>query len=299
MVIHLRYAALNKRDDWILRGRYPGMDLPVIPGSDGMGYLTDPNERILINPGNEWGDDPRVQGSNFYITGMPHPGTFAQQIAVKESQVYPVPDHLSDVEAAGLPLAGVTAYRALFSRGGLQKGEKILITGAGGGVSTMAIQLALAAGARVYVNSSSDDKIKKVVEWGCQGGWNYRTDPQWAQTALRETDGMDMVLDSAGGKTIGDYIHVLKPGGRLVFYGTTLGPWENIHAAKIYYRQIDVRGSTMGSPEDFARMLDFVTTHEIHPHIDEVYDLENINAAFERLNDPRSFGKIVIKIPES
>src|SRR5690625_6738489 len=106
----------------------------------------------MLNPGNEWGDNPRVQGPDFYITGMPHPGTLAQQIAVKEAQVHPVPEHLSDVEAAGLPLAGVTAFRALFSRGELQRGEKNLITGEGGGVSTIVISVALEAGARVYVN---------------------------------------------------------------------------------------------------------------------------------------------------
>lgn len=298
-LIDVRYAALNKRDDWILKGKYPGIESSVILGSDGMGYTHATGERVLINPGNKWGENERVQESDFFITGMPHAGTFAQQIAVLDSHIYPVPEYLSDIEAAALPLAGVTAFRALFSRGDLGYGEKILIAGAGGGVSSIGIKMALAAGAEVFVNSSSDEKIKKAISWGCQAGWNYKENADWAKDCLDETGGVDMVLDSAGGKTISDYIQILRPGGRLVFYGATLGPWERVQAAKIYYRQIDLRGSTMGSNTDFKKMLDFVTAHQIRPHVDRIFDLEDIHDAFSRLNDPKSFGKIVIKIPIS
>lgn len=298
-LVDLRYAALNKRDDWILKGKYPGIKSSVILGSDGMGYRSENGDRVMINPGNRWGDDERVQSSDFYITGMPHDGTFAQQISVAGSHLFPVPEYLSDEEAAALPLTGLTAFRALFSRGKLGAGEKILIAGAGGGVSTIAIKMALAAGAEVYVNSSSDEKIRKVLSWGCREGWNYKENPEWAEDCVKRTGGMEMVLDGAGGSTISDYIHILCPGGRLVFYGATLGPWEEVHAAKIYYRQIDLRGSTMGSSADFKNMLGFVTRHKIRPHIDRIFELNDINDAFARLNDPVSFGKIVIKIPDS
>lgn len=298
-LVDLRYAALNKRDDWILKGKYPGIKSSVILGSDGMGYRAENGHRVMINPGNHWGDDERVQSSDFYITGMPHDGTFAQQIAVAGSHLFSVPEYLSDEEAGALPLTGLTAFRALFSRGQLAGGEKILIAGAGGGVSSIAIKMAIAAGAEVYVNSSSDEKIKKVLSWGCREGWNYKENPKWAVDCMHHTGGMDIVLDGAGGHTISDYIDILSPGGRLVFYGASLGPWEEVHVAKLYYRQIDLRGSTMGSNTDFEKMLEFVTQHKIRPHIDRIFDLKDINDAFTRLNDPESFGKIVIKIPDS
>lgn len=298
-IIHLRYAALNKRDDWIARGAYPGITLPLIPGSDGTGFLPDSEARVFFNPGINWGDNPAFQAKDFTITGLPDQGTLAQQISVPENQIYKVPDYLTDAEAAALPLAGVTAYRALFTRGGLRAGESVLISGIGGGVASMAVKFALAAGAVVYVNSSSDEKIREVESWGVRAGWNYRDHPDWTKQCIADTGGMDLVIDSAGGDTIADYVDILKPGGRLVFYGATLGPWKEVPAAKIYYRQLDIRGTTMGSNDDFRSMLGFVTGHEIRPQVEAVFPLEEVNRAFERLNDPTSLGKIVVKIPRS
>ena len=167
-LIKLSYAGLNRRDYWIQQGRYPGIDLPVILGSDGLGTLESNGKRVLFNPGLHWGNDQRHQQRDFQLVGMPGQGTMAEYISIQDDKIYEVPEHLTDEEGACLTLAGVTAYRGLFVQGNLQSQQKVLITGAGGGVAHLGIKLALAAGASVYTNSSSDHKLQKTVEWGCE-----------------------------------------------------------------------------------------------------------------------------------
>lgn len=266
-------------------------------GADGVGTKVDDKVRLIINPGINWGLDERCQQSEFQILGMPGSGTFAQYTSVPSKNVYVAPAHLTGPECAALPLAGLTAFRGLFVQGDVKKYDKVLITGAGGGVATIAIKMALAAGANVYVNSSSDYKISSVVNWGCEMGWNYLNDKDWVAKCKRETEGLDFIFDGAGGDTIKNYIDLLKPGGQMVAYGATLGPWTNVPAAKIFWKQIHISGTTMGSDRDFVNMLDFVTQYKIRPHIDRIYGLDEANEALQYLSSDESFGKIILKIP--
>src|SRR6478752_468334 len=164
-LVHLRAAALNHRDVWIQQGKYAGLKYPIVPGSDGAGVVSAVGSgvntdwigrEVIINPGCDWGDDPRAQSANFTILGLPRDGTFAEHVAVGVSQLCAKPDHLDWPDAAALPLAGLTAYRAVFSRGGLSEGERVLITGIGAGTALFALQFAVAASAHVYVTSSSE-----------------------------------------------------------------------------------------------------------------------------------------------
>ncbi len=294
--IKLYFAGLNRRDYWIQQGQYPRIDLPVVLGSDGLGIDETDGRRVFFNPGLNWGENQAFQQPEFQLVGMPDQGTLAEYISVPADKIYEVPDHLTDPEGACLPLAGVTAYRALFIQGRLQPGQKVLITGVGGGVASLAVKLALAKSAQVYINSSSDEKIETVISWGCINGWNYRSDLEWPQNAKEEVGGFDLILDGAGGETVKDYIDVLRPGGRLVAYGATLGPWTQVPAAKVFWKQIHLTGSTMGSDQDFADMVDFVREHQVRPHVDRVFSMDKANHAFEYLINPEAFGKIVIKI---
>jgi NADPH:quinone reductase-like Zn-dependent oxidoreductase len=304
VVVALQAAALNRRDYWITQGLYPGIEPPVVLGSDGAGIVTavgdgvDPGRvgaEVIINPGLDWGDNQAVQGFNFSILGLPTDGTFAGEVVVPASQLHQRPAHLSWQEAAALPLAGVTAYRAVFSQGGLASGETVLVTGAGGGVATFAIQFALAAGADVWCTSSSQTKIDKAVAAGARGGFLY-TDEDWVMQYREAAQSPDLIIDSAAGAGYPALVGLAAPGGRIVNYGATAGPPKKIDMFKVFWNQLTLQGSTMGSPEDFAAMLAFVAEHEVRPIIDSVLPLDAVNTALEQMASSPQFGKLVLEI---
>jgi NADPH:quinone reductase-like Zn-dependent oxidoreductase len=292
VVVSLMASALNHRDLFITRGLYAGIRLPVIPGSDGAGLLGD--RRVVIYPALEWGDSPDFQGKDFRVLGMPDNGTFAQYVAVPQSSVYDMPAHLTWEQAAALPLAGLTAWRTLFSRCKLQRGEKVLITGIGGGVALTALQLAVAAGATVYVTSGSNDKINKAVELGAAGGENYGEDG-WDKRLKQNSGGFDVVIDSAGGNGFSLLPGMCNPGARIGFYGGTLGKVNGLSLQPVFWKQISLLGSTMGSQEEFGEMLRFVEAHRIVPVVDEVFRLEDGNEAMEKMSNGNQFGKLVLR----
>jgi NADPH:quinone reductase-like Zn-dependent oxidoreductase len=297
VVVRLKAAALNRRDYWITQGLYPGMKLPIIPGSDGAGTVIQTGKEVIINPGINWGKSENVQNPDFKIIGMPDDGTFAEEIAVPEEQVYSKPQHLSYEQAAALPLAGLTAYRALFVRGKLQKGQTVVITGIGGGVACFAMQLAIAAGATVLVTSSSQVKIDKAISAGAAAGFLYTNEDYFAQ--LKEKFGpVHLIIDGAGGDGFGNLIDIVTPGGRIVNYGGTAGIPNKLELRKLFWKQLNILGSTMGSPKDFAAMLDFVSRHKIKPIVDEVFPLDQGNNAFKKMNAKSQFGKLVLSINE-
>jgi NADPH:quinone reductase-like Zn-dependent oxidoreductase len=275
------------------QGLYPGITLPVTPGSDGAG-ITDARE-VIINPGLFWGDSELYQGSHFNVLGMPVNGTFAEKVLVPEENIYDKPTHLSWEEAAALPLAGVTAYRALFVQGEAKPGEKVLISGVGGGVALMAMQFALAHGMEVSVTSGNDDKLERAKAMGVTSAMNYK-EHDWTKKLTTQKIGFDLILDSAGGESFSHLQKLVKPGGRMIVYGGTLGKIHNLSPQILYWRQMTIRGTTMGSQKDFAAMLSFVNTHRIKPIVDSVYTLEDTNAALAKLRDSTQFGKVVIRI---
>ncbi len=304
VLVQIHAAALNHRDVWIQQGQYANIVLPAVPGSDGAGTVTSlgPNteqhwlaKEVIIDPSTGWGNNPHAQGADFKILGMPQQGTLAQFVKVPVSNLHPKPGHLSFEEAAALPLGGVTAYRALFTRCGLQQGERVLVTGAGGGVAQLAVQLAVAAGAEVWVTSGSEDKIEKATALGAKGGINYKT-ADWGKKLKEQAGGFDVMIDSAGGEGFAQLIKIANPGARIGIYGRTAGAIKDLNPAEIFWKQISILGSTMGTAEDFAQMVAFVNNKKIKPVIDKVYPLAEAALAFERMAAGEQFGKIVLRV---
>lgn len=306
VLIRVRAAALNRRDVYARVGLYPGVKLPAVPGSDGAGEVAAVGEDVpgletgapvIINPSLHWGPDPRFYGQGFSILGIPVNGTFAEYVVVPAENVFPKPAYLTWEEAAALPLGGVTAFRALFTRGGLRVGESVLIPGIGGGVATLALAMAVAAGAEVWVTSSRDEKLRRARELGARGGVLY-TAEDWVRSLRRDlAGGFDLALDSVGGQTFSDLIALARPGARIVVFGSTSGPVNNLVMPRLFFKQLDVRGSTMGSPTDFAQMLAFVTEHQIRPVIDRVWGLQQVGEAEVAMDAGELFGKAVFAIP--
>jgi NADPH:quinone reductase-like Zn-dependent oxidoreductase len=292
-VVTLKAAALNHRDVWIQAGKYAGLKFPIILGSDGSGVLAN-GSAVIINPSLDWGTQQRGFGPAFRILGLPNDGTFAQQVKVPSVNIAPKPAHLTHEQAAALPLAGLTAYRALFSRSNLQAGERVLITGIGAGTAQFALQFALAAGAQVHVTSGSDEKIAQAKALGAQGGANY-TDPNWVQT-LTAVGGFDVIIDSAGGDGFLQLIELAATGGRIAFFGATQGNPSKFELRRVFWKQVSLLGTTMGSPKDFADMTDFVARHKITPIVDQVVPLADANHAMQRMAKGQQTGKLVLSI---
>jgi zinc-binding alcohol dehydrogenase/oxidoreductase len=291
-LVALRAAALNHRDVWIRKGLYAGIRFPFVPGSDGAGFVGD--RPVIINPGISWGSDERYQSDDFHILGMPTDGTFAEYVVVPKAQVYDMPQHLSFEEAAALPLAGLSAFRAVFGQGRLQVGQRVLITGIGGGVALCALQFAHAAGAEVWVSSSSEDKLDRAIRLGAAGGYNYR-DPEWTDK-VKQCGGFDLIVDGAGGAAIGELLKYCNKGARIVLYGGTAGAMERLLPQIIFWKQLHLIGTSMGSALDFERMLAFVNEHKLVPVVDRIFRLQEASEAFERMEKASQFGKLVLQI---
>lgn len=309
VIVQLKAAALNHRDVFVQQGKYPGIKLPVILGSDGSGIVSEVGEgvseewlgkEVIVNPSQNWGPDDRFYSKNFKILGMPDNGTFAEYLKVEAKYLTPKPAHLSFEEAAALPLGGVTAWRALMSRAAMKAGDRVLVTGIGGGVALLVLQLAVAAGAEVWVTSGSDEKIAKAVELGAKGGVNYK-DPNWAKNLIAATGGdrsgyFEVIIDSAGGPSFAKLIDVATAGGRICFFGGTTGNITDIIPGKVFFKQLNIYGSTMGTEAEFADMVRFIEEKQIQPIIDEIMPLEEAEAALRRMDNGTQFGKIVLKI---
>jgi len=303
-LIRVRAAALNRRDLFITQGLYPKVRLPITLGSDGAGEVAalgsvvadlHEGDEVVIDPMLGWGEDPRVwDPANASILGMPHDGTFAQYVAVPIDNVYRKPTTLSMEEAAALPLAGLTAYRAVMTRGAVRAGEMVLVTGVGGGVQTFALLFAKHAGARTIVTSSSDDKLERARALGADLAINYATDPDWPKL-LRSAGPVDVVIDSSGGETLRKALDVIRPGGRIVIYGGTNGD-ATIKMFPLFWKHVTILGTSMGSPADFAAML-ALFEEGLRPAVDRTFELGDAVAAFEHLERADQFGKIVLRVP--
>jgi len=303
--VSLKCAALNRRDVWITVGKYPRIELPSIGGSDGAGIVDAVGEgvdgamigsEVVIYPARDWGDDPRCGGANFRVLGMPDQGTFAQWICVPADDVSPKPEHLSWEQAAALPLAGLTSWRAIVTHGEVTSGQKVLVTGIGGGVATFALLWAKYHGADVFVTSGSDEKLAAARAIGASDGVNYH-DENWGKSIRKMSGGIDIVIDSAGGAVVNQAMNTLNPGGRFVFFGATLGdPDQGLEMAKMFFKQARIQGTTMGTPAEFNAMLDFVRSHNIEPVVDQVVPLDDGVAAHQRMWASEQMGNIVLAI---
>ena len=304
VLVKIEAAALNHRDVWIQKGQYAGLKFPIICGSDGCGTIVSLGQgvdakllhtEVVINPSMNWGDNPRVQAKDYIILGLPEHGTFAQYVCVDAKLVQPKPLHLTAQQAAAIPLAGLTAYRALFGRAKALADETVLVTGTGGGVALFSVMFAIAAGCRVYVTSGSAQKIEKAKSLGAMGGANYNAS-DWHKTLVKESGGFDVVIDGAGGEDFAKLIDITKPGGRIAAYGATNGNWNPGIPAKVFWKQIDILGSTMGTSEEFENMIKFVGTRKIEPVIAKVFNLNQMEEAARYMDSGSQFGKIVLDI---
>lgn len=305
VLIKLSHAALNHRDLWIIKENAQQFPDGVILGSDGCGVIEDVGEdvdtlyvgmEVVINPSLEWGNNPIVQGDKFRILGLPDNGTFAEYMVISKQYIFEKPEHLKPEEAAAVPLSALTAYRALFSKARLRAKEKVLITGVGGGAALWVLQFAVAYQARVYVTSGSEEKIAKAKELGALAGFNYK-DPDWVAKAQKEAGGgFDIIIDSAGGGDFSKLIELALPGGRIVNFGKTAGNVSDVSTRLLYWKQLSVLGTTMGTRDEFLSMLDFIEGRNIKPVMDKIYPIDQVKDAFARMDAGDQFGKIVLQI---
>ena len=304
VVVKMKAAALNHRDLWIQKGQYAGLRFPSIQGSDGSGIIESVGEgvdaswigkEVVINSSLNWGNNPNTQAKDYIILGMALDGTFAEYLKIPISRIHEKPSHLTFEEAAAFPLAGLTGFRALFSRAGAKQGENVLVTGAGGGVALFCVQFAIAKGCHVYVTSGSDEKINKAISLGAKGGINYKKE-NWHKELQTLSGGFDVVIDSSGGDTFSKLVDICKPAGRIAMYGSTLGAFNSGIPAKIFWKQLTICGSTMGNDDEFKWMLQFINTHKIKPVVDSVYTLNAFQQAADRMQQGEQFGKIVVSI---
>lgn len=302
MKVQIKAAALNHRDQWCREGKYPNLKNGTILGSDGAGIVTEVGKEVdnswlgkevIVNPAINWGSDQRAQGPDFRILGMPDHGTFAEYICVGADRIHAKPEHLTMEEAAALPLAGLTAFRAVAYHGKVKQGDRVLVTGFGGGVAQLAVQFALAMQAEVYVSSSQDWKINKAQDMGAKGGFRY-DEPSWVKEANDRVGGFDLIIDSAMGHTLSSLADVARPGGSIVVFGATLGNPSQLNARKIFWNQLRIQGSTMGSDADFEGMLKFVEEKKIIPLVDAVFSFANAVEAFEKMKKGSQMGKLVL-----
>ncbi len=313
VLIQVKSAALNHLDIWIRKGR-PGVTLsmPHILGSDGAGVVSEIGagvdgvaigDEVLINPGLSCGKceycrrGEQSECVSFSIVGMGRPGTFAEYVTVPAGNVYRKPSHLSFDEAAALPLAYVTAWRMLMTRAGLKAGQTLLIHGIGGGVALAALQLAKLAGAVVTVTSSSDEKLKYAEQLGADHRINYKTgDVASAVRGITAGRGVDVVLETVGAATWPVDFACVRRGGKIVICGVTGGPLAETNLQALYWNQITIMGSTMGSNDDFRGMLSAISAVKMKPVIDSVFPLDRFYEAVTRMEQGAQFGKIVLEI---
>lgn len=305
ILVRVTSAAFNRRDVFISQGLYPGIVLPVVPGSDGCGIVEALGEgvsgppvgtTVIMDPMLGWGPDPHLWRTDSSLLGMPRHGTFAELVTVPAENVYAKPAHLSDDEAAAIPLAGLTAYRAVVTRGRCTKDDAVLIPGVGGGVQTFALLFAKAIGAKTIITSSSEEKLARAKALGADIAINYKTSENWSKEVRSASGGgPTLVIDSVGGETFGKSLDIAKPGARIVTYGGTTGD-SKVRMFSIFWKHLDILGTSMGSPQDFAGMIDLMTTHDLHPAIDEVVPLDDFVKAAERILVGDQFGKVVVRI---
>ncbi|NMO03949.1 zinc-binding dehydrogenase [Gordonia sp. TBRC 11910] len=295
VTVELKASALNWHDVLVRQGRY-GSPLPHTPGADGAGIRCDTGESVVILPSLHWGEREAAPGADFEILGDRTPGAYAEYVSVPVECLAPKPAGYSWAQAAALSLVGVTCFRALFSRARLREGESLLIVGAGGGVATMAASLAHAAGAHVSVTASTESKLLRAKDSGVDSGVLH-TDDNWPQAARRLSPGgagFDVVLDPVGlwGKSIG----ALRDGGRLPVLGANVAEQATLAVRPFFFGQFSVLGTTMGSPRDFAGLLDLVATGRVAPPpIAAEFPLADAARAHAELENGRHYGKLVLR----
>lgn len=298
--VKLKTAGLNHRDLFVLE-RHKPTDPPLVIGSDGAGIVdaigdgvthVEVGDEVMINPGIGWKENSDAPPAGFEIVGLPFHGTFGEYIILPEDNVERKPAYLTWEEAGVLSLAGLTAYRALFTRGKVQPGMKVFIPGVGSGVATFLVQFAKAARAEVYVTSRSKEKCQRALEIGADKAIDSNEDWNKALEGLK----MDLVIESVGAATFNKSLEVLRTGGTIVTFGASAGDEVNINLRTFFYAQQNLLGSTLGSAEEYKEMLQFMENHSLRPVIDKIFSLDQYEQAFRRMEQADQFGKIGFSI---
>ena len=304
VLVAVKAAALNFRDLLMVKGYYDkNMPFPLIPLSDGAGEVIAVGEDVAkVKVGDRvagaffqsWveGDYSREKSRN--SLGGPHPGMLAERIVLDETGVVPIPECLSYEEGATLPCAGVTAWNALFEGQPLRPGDSVLVQGTGG-VSMFALQLAHAAGARVVVTSSSDDKLERAKALGAFAGINYNTTPNWGAEVRKLTDGgVDCVIEVGGAGTLKQSLDAVRFGGRVEVIGVLSGTVGEVPTTTILHKAIHIRGIYVGSVQMFRSMNRAIEASKIHPIIGDTFAFDEAPQALKHMESAGHFGKIVI-----
>ncbi|KAJ7580726.1 hypothetical protein C8J56DRAFT_867089 [Mycena floridula] len=312
VLLKMGAVALNHRDVWIRRGMYPNIGVGTVFGADGAGTIVasgdgpDDNllqKRVFMTPIRGWKNHPDGPEDKFGVIGgvkFPPIGTFAEYVIVEREEVVQTPEHLDDVHMAAWPVGGLTAWRAAMIHARVDKGHNVLITGIGGGVALIAMQLCLAKGANVFVTSGSRDKVDKAIKAGASGGVSYKKD-DWPAELGKILAGkqLDSVIDAGGGDIMGQTRRILRTGGRVVCYGMA-------DTGAIPFKMIDVMagkqliGTMMGSLQDLHDATEFLAQHKIVPIVSHVFKgLESSEDAFEVMRRGDQFGKIVIDVSKT
>ena len=299
VLISLRAASLNRLDIWVRRG-LPSVPKPRILGADGAGVvaglgagvdgLTE-GQRVVINPGLEHGD------GRITVIGEHTDGTHAELIAVPAENVHPLPDSLTFEQAAAFPLVYETVYRMLVTRAGLQEGEWLLAWGVGSGIGTAALALGRALGARVIATSSSDEKLARAAELGAEVTINHASEDVASRVKEATGGGADVVVEHVGEATWQTSLASAAPGARVVVCGATTGPNPKAALHRVWWKQLSILGSTMGTRADFAGAYELVADGRAPVVVDSVFPLADAPAAHERMERGEHMGKIVLRIP--
>ncbi len=304
VLVKIRAASVNYRDLLVISGKYSrNLPLPLIPFSDGAGEIVEIGER-----GSRWKPGDRVAGIFFQewlggkinesagksALGGSINGVLAEFVVFDEDGLVAVPHHLSYEEAATLPCAAVTAWNALTS-GGLTCGQSVLTLGTGG-VSTFALQLAKAAGARIIATSSSDEKLQRAMEMGASDGINYKTVPDWEKSVAELTGGVgvDLVVEVGGAGTLGKSLRAVRVGGHISLIGVLSGQSGEVNPLPATMKGVRIQGIYVGSREMFEAMNRALTVHHIRPVIDKVFPFAEAKEALNYMQSGAHFGKVVI-----
>ena len=312
VLVRVRAAALNHLDVFVRCG-WPGLGLkmPHWGGSDVAGDVVhlgagvdgwEVGDAVVIDPGIVTQEDEFTRrGSHsvspgYLVLGEDIRGGHAEFVAVPARNLMAIPEGWDLAQAAAAPLVSLTAWRMLIHRARLRAGESVLIIGAGGGVNSMAIQVAKLAGAQVYAVTSSEEKMEQARDLGADVVINYLEDPEWSQTIYRMTGrrGVDVVVDNVGQATLAKSMRAVVRGGRIVIVGNTSGPRAEIDIRYIFGKQISLIGSTMGNHQDFTDVMELIWAGKLEPVVDRVMPLSEGRKAFELLESGQKFGRIVL-----
>lgn len=321
MLVRLKAAALNHRDLFIRHHQYPAIALDHALLADGCGIVEKVgasvgqdarrllNQPVVLTPMRGWASDPAgpEPGTAFSVIGaskLTEAGTAQDYIAVHEDEVELAPSHLSAVEAAALPLVGLTAWRALVTKAGGRQASNVLITGIGGGVALQALQFAVALGCRAYVTSGDEAKLDRARRLGAAGGVLY-TEDAWDRQlkAMLPADRpfLDAVVDGAGAHVVAKSVKLLRSGGVIAQYGMTASPRMD-WVMQAVLANVELKGTSMGSRAEFADMMAFVREHRLKPVVSRTVrglgDLDAIDGLFADMEAGRQFGKLVIEIDD-